>query len=57
MLALPTDKFYYQTRWPNKYSLHKVPAETFDEGMATEARLNALAILDMVKTILVSDSS
>ena len=57
VLDLPTDKFYYQTRWPNKYSLHKVPAEHFDEGMATEACSHALAILDMVKTIIVEESN
>ena len=51
--ALPTDKFYYQTRWPNWYGVqHAVPADCFDESTARKASDDAKAIIDMIKLIV-----
>ena len=51
--ALPTDKFYYQTRWPNWYGVqHAVPADCFDESTARKASDDAKAIIDMLKLIV-----
>ena len=54
VLQLPTEKFYYKTRWPNMHGTwHEVPADYFDESDATMAKNNAGAILDMIKDVLI----
>ena len=51
--ALPTEKFYYKTRWPNWNGLqHAVPADSFDESTARRASDNAKAVLEMMKTLV-----
>ena len=55
VLALPTEVFYYKTRWPNKYDPHDtVPADHFDEHKAIEAMSHAHAVLDMIKPIIMN---
>ena len=49
--ALPTERFYYKTRWPNWYGpCHEVPAEHFDYRTAQNAQKDARAILEMIKS-------
>ena len=56
VMALPTERFYYKTRWPNMYpGSHQLPADNFDEDMAAEAKSHAYAILDMVRSVVVVD--
>ena len=56
VLALPTQRFYYKSRWPNMYGLqHEIPAEQFDECAATEAKSHASKILDMIKSVVMKE--
>ena len=54
VLQLPTEKFYYKTRWPNMHGTwHEVPADHFDKNDAITAKNNAGEILDMMKYVLI----
>ena len=53
VISLPTEEYYYKTRWPNMYgSQHKIPAENFNEEKAYNAKDAAFAILGMIKSII-----
>ena len=52
--SLPTERYYYKTRWPNMNGpSHGVPAEQFDKDMAFKAKFAAGAILDAIMGIIV----
>ena len=54
VLNLPTERFYYRTRWPNKHGIeHGVPADYFDESSAEQANNNAKAVLDKIRAVVV----